>query len=96
MAFARLRAVENRRAVARSANTGSSAIINQRGDIIQKTDWWVPTTIVGTLNRNKELTIYSKYGDFFGRSFTFVSALLILFTWVKRFKNKYGLSQTKK
>ena len=96
LAFARLRAVENRRAVARSANTGSSAIINQRGDIIQKTDWWVPTTIVGTLNRNKELTIYSKYGDFFGRSFTFVSALLILFTWVKRFKNKYGISQTKK
>lgn len=95
LAFARLRAVENRRSVARSANTGTSAIINQRGDIMQQTGWWEATSIVGTLNRNKELTVYSKYGDFFGRSFTFVAALLLLVTWVRRFKKKYGMTPTK-
>ena len=95
MAFARLRAVENRRSVARCANTGTSALINQRGDVIQQTKWWETTTLVGTINKNKELTIYSMYGDFFGRSFTFVVVLLILFTWVRRFKNKYGIGQTK-
>ncbi len=94
LSFARLRAIENRRSVARSANTGTSAIINQRGDIIQETGWWKATSIVGSLNKNKELTIYSKYGDFFGRSFTFVAVLLILVTWVKRFKKKYKIGQT--
>lgn len=96
MSFARLRAVENRRSVARSANTGTSAIINQRGDVIKETGWWEATTIVGKLNRNSVLTIYSKHGDFLGRSFTFVSVLLLLFTWVKRFRKKYGIGQTKK
>lgn len=95
LSFARLRAIENRRSVARSANTGTSAIINQRGDVVQQTGWWDATAIVGTLNRNKELTVYSKYGDFFGRSFTFVAALLLLVTWVRRFKKKFGIQQTK-
>ncbi len=96
LSLARLRAVETRRSIARSANTGTSAIINQRGDVIQQTDWWKPATLVGKLNRNNKLTIYAKHGDFLGRSFTFVAALIILFTWVKRFKNKFGIGQTKK
>lgn len=93
MSFARLRAIENRRSVARSANTGTSAIINQRGDVMQQTGWWEATAIVGNLNRNKKMTIYTQFGDFFGRSFTFVAALLILVTWVRRFKKKYKIGQ---
>src|SRR5690606_6347016 len=33
-----IRAVENRRSIAHSSNMGISAIINQRGDVIAKTD----------------------------------------------------------
>jgi apolipoprotein N-acyltransferase len=89
MSFSRLRAIESRRYVARSANTGTSCIINQRGDVLQQTSWWEPAVLKGTIHKNKELTFYSIYGDIMGRSFVFVSALLLLFTFVKYFKKKY-------
>lgn len=89
--FASLRAIENRRSIARSANTGTSCFVNQRGDIQQATKWWVPAAIRGTLNLNSEQTFYTRYGNVLGRSFSFVAALLILFTFVKRFK-KYRSS----
>lgn len=89
--FASLRAIENRRSVARSANTGTTCFVNQRGDIEQATDWWKQTAIKGTLNLNSEQTFFTKYGNVMGRSFSFVAALLILFTFVRRFK-KYRSS----
>lgn len=65
--YARLRAIETRRSIARAANTGSSGFINQRGDVLQKTEWWTPTVIKETLNLNSELTFYTIYGDYIGR-----------------------------
>ncbi len=89
MSFSSLRAIENRRWVVRSANTGISCFINQRGDVMQPTEWWVPTSIRQDVNLNKEMTFYTRYGNVIGRSFGFVSVILVLFTFVKRFKKKY-------
>ncbi len=89
LSFASLRAIENRRAVVRSANTGTSGFINQRGDISHATEWWVEDVIRTTVNLNSEQTFYTTYGDVLGRSFGFVAVLLLLFTFVKRFKKKY-------
>lgn len=61
--YAKLRAIENRRWVARSANTGISGFINQRGDIVQKTSWWTPDALTQEINLNEELTFYTKNGD---------------------------------
>lgn len=84
--FASLRAIENRRSIARSANTGTSCFVNQRGDISQATEWWKKDVIKAKLNLNSEQTFFTTYGNVMGRSFAFVSFLLILFTFVKRFK----------
>jgi len=81
--YARLRAIENRRDIARSANTGISGFINQRGDILEKTEYWVPTVIRHKLRTNKEITFYTSYGDYIGRISIFVSFLLILITLSK-------------
>ena len=89
MSFARLRAIENRRCIVRSANTGISCFINQRGDVSQATSWWVPDVIKGNISLNKDITFYTKYGNVLGRSLGFVSVLLLIYTFVKRFKNKY-------
>lgn len=61
--YAKLRAIENRRWVARSANTGISGFINQRGDIVQKTAWWTADALAQEINLNEELTFYTKNGD---------------------------------
>ncbi len=83
LSYARLRAVECRRSIARSANTGISAFINQRGDILQSTAWQTETAIVGHLNANEKMTFYVQYGDYLGRISSFVSVLLLLYLLVQ-------------
>lgn len=73
-----LRAIETRRSIARAANTGISAYINQRGDVFQKTKYWEPAVLNATINTNSYLTYYVKNGDYLARISLFVSALLIL------------------
>ena len=85
MSYARLRAIETRRSIARSANTGISCFINQRGDVTEQTDWWVEASIKAKINSNDEITFYVKHGDYIGRIAVFVSVLLVLFLIVKRF-----------
>ena len=81
--YASLRAIENRRAIARSANTGISAFIDQKGRILQKSEWWKPEAIKGKLTTNNKSTIYSKYGDYLTRPMIFVTVLLLIWTFFK-------------
>jgi len=76
--FASLRAIETRRSVARSANTGISSFINQRGDVLQSSKWWQEAGLVSTLNRNSELTIYTSYGDILYRFCSYLAILLAI------------------
>ena len=79
--YARLRAIETRRSVARSANTGISAFINQKGTITQQTDWWTEATLTGTVYANNQITFYTRYGDYIyrvGLLFTFIVSLITL------------------
>lgn len=86
--YARLRAVENRKWVARSANTGISGFINQRGEIVQKTEWWVPTALTQEINLNEDLTFYVENGDWIVKISLFFGGLFILFTFLKPFLGK--------
>jgi apolipoprotein N-acyltransferase len=83
--YARLRAIENRRWVARSANTGISAFINQRGDVVQKTTWWQDAVIKQDINLNSEITFYTKYQDWIIYPFLLLSLLSLLFLLTSRF-----------
>jgi len=76
--YARLRAIETRRSIARSANTGISAFINQRGDILQESGYWVPAVLKDRINANSKITFYSMYGDYIARISAFISVFLLL------------------
>ncbi len=76
--YARLRAIETRRSIARSANTGISAFISQRGDILEQTSWWNPAAIKKTMNANDKLTFYVKHGDYAGKIAAGISLLVML------------------
>ena len=63
--YAKLRAIETRRWVVRSANTGISGFIDQQGDVIRRSEWWVPTALKQDINLNDEQTFYVRTGDYF-------------------------------
>ncbi len=83
--YGRLRAIETRRSIARSANTGISCFINERGDISQATEWWKPAVIQENINSNSEKTFYVKHGDIIGRVCFYVSGIVLLFAMASRF-----------
>jgi len=90
LSFATLRAIETRRSVARSANTGISAFINQRGDIQQATKYWEPAVIKQTLNANTRLTYYVQHGDYIATTSAYISALVLLISLVQGFLRRKG------
>jgi apolipoprotein N-acyltransferase len=83
--FACLRAIENRKWVARSANTGISGFINEKGHVIQQSNWWTPDAMKQTIFKNERKTFYSRYGDYLGKiSF----GLLLVVSMTSIFKKK--------
>ncbi len=76
--YAKLRAIENRRWVCRSANTGLSAFINQRGDVVKQTKWWVRTAIKQDINLNSDLTFYTLHGDYLPKFACFLAVLALI------------------
>ncbi|WP_285010568.1 apolipoprotein N-acyltransferase [Pedobacter faecalis] len=86
--YAKLRAVETRRYVVRSANTGISAFINQRGDIIKQSDWWTKTALKADINLNDEQTFYVRNGDIIPVASSGISVVLALLMIAGRFRKK--------
>ena len=85
LSYSRLRAIENRRDIVRSANTGISAI-NARGEIIKKTKYNTKTVLAGEITPRSELTFYSIYGDLIARWAIFISGILMLIAISGRLK----------
>ena len=80
--FSKLRAIENRRCIARSANTGTSGFFNQKGDVLQKTEYWKEDVIKATLKANTEKTFYTRHGDYLYRIAMWMTFGLLLATAV--------------
>lgn len=90
LAFSSLRAIETRRDVVRSANTGISCYVDQRGVIHQPTAWWVPTAFSVIAHPNDRLTFFVRHGDFFGRTAMWLAIPVILFLIARRFVRSRG------
>ena len=87
-AYAKLRAIETRRFIARSANTGISSFIDPMGEVIHQTKFWEVDVIKESLIPQYKLTFYVKYGDYIARISLFSSILLILIGIVYQIKQK--------
>lgn len=81
--FSKLRAIETRRSIARSANTGISGFINQRGDIVEQSKYWEQTALRNSIKTNDKLTFYVRYGDYLYKISVFLTALVVAMTIVK-------------
>lgn len=89
--YARLRAIETRRWVARSANTGISAIIDPLGKIQQQLPYWQEGVIKGTVTPATTFTFYVKFGDLISRAAIAFCILVIAFSFYQKFTRKKEL-----
>ena len=89
LSYASLRAIETRRAIARCANTGISAIISPAGEILQPTPWWEPAVIKSQIPLRDDITFFVSHGDIVGRICSFVFILLLLTLGVRFVSKKF-------
>lgn len=81
--YSRLRAIESRKSILRSANTGISANINQLGDVVNRTEVGEESIIECNFEINKKITFYSRNGDYIGRFSLVLSIMIILFSYLR-------------
>lgn len=78
-AYSILRAIEMRRSIARSANTGISGFILPSGEVIKATPYWEEAAVQAKLPLRKEKTFYAKFGDYIGYiGLTILVCLMVL------------------
>ena len=88
LAYARLRAIETRKQIARSANTGVSCVVDELGDLHAEQAWWKEGYIMANLDPNGKLTFYVKYGDVLSKLAWLLTFLLIGYSIFLRFKKQ--------
>ena len=88
LSYARLRAIETRREIVRAANSGISAHINARGDILEDTFYDDRTALLVKANLLEEKSIYTKIGDLISRIAIFVLGFLIIYHFGERIASK--------
>lgn len=89
LAYAKLRAIETRTWVARSANTGISAVINAYGNIQATKEWNSEGSIKYAIpSTNYKQTFYVRYGDYLYKIFSVIAFLLIAWNIIDKIKNR--------
>ena len=82
--YGKLRAIENRRYIARSANTGISGYIDPLGNVMQQTDWWVEDALTFSVYPLNKQTFFTRSGDFIGKIASFLGVMVFLSSLVKK------------
>lgn len=83
--YARLRAIENRRTVLRSANNGISGVILANGDVVIATEYWTRDGFVYDVPLYDHNTFYVRFGDWLGLVSLFATLVLMTFMGYERF-----------
>jgi apolipoprotein N-acyltransferase len=86
--YARLRAIETRTWIARSANTGISAVIDGYGNIVETEPWNKAAAIRYAIPPSGLKTFYVSHGDYLYRIFSLLAGLLVLWNLISFTKNR--------
>ena len=76
LAIGRLRCIENRRAMARCANTGLTVVLDKYGRTIAEIPWWKAQTLSAEVPLESRLTFYTRFPDLLPKIAAAISALL--------------------
>lgn len=91
--YAVLRAVENRRWIARCANGGISCFIDPYGRVVQSAPMFRRTNLIGEVRPRSDLTPYAKHGDIFAQGCLMISGLILATAIGKKFYRAYRYRQ---
>ncbi len=91
MNYARLRAIETRRWVARSANTGISCFIDEYGNVINPQAYDTAAAIKLNVPANSSITFFVKYGDILSK--IMIAFSIVLLGWSITLKTKQRISK---
>ena len=79
LSYARLRSIETRKNIVRSANNGISAVINYRGEVLKTVGYEQEGLINKNVGMNEKITFYTKYGDYIFRLCLFFIIIISAF-----------------
>ena len=88
LSYAKLRAIETRREIARAANSGISAHIDARGETVADTFYGDQTALFAKVNLYDQMTFYTRAGDLLSRFSIFALGFLLFYFLIKRFQNR--------
>ena len=88
LSYAKLRAIETRREIARAANSGISAHINARGEIETDTLYEDQTALFAKIKLYDHQTFYVKHGDLLTRICIYILGFLMFYTFLKQIQNR--------
>lgn len=88
MAYARLRAIETRRWIARSANTGISCFIDPVGTLYQPQPWDTKAAIKMNIEPLQHQTFFVRHGDYLSRILVVAAAVFLLLLIIFRLRNR--------
>ena len=86
LAIGRMRCIENRRAMARCANTGLTVVLDKFGRIIAEVPWWQEESLTAEVPLESRLTFYTTHPDLLPHVASVLSALLLLVAFAKRWR----------
>lgn len=89
--YARLRAIESRKWVARSANTGISCFIDPYGNIIQELEWEKQGALKQNVASFVTETFYTKHGDLLSKIIIWVAVAFLLLAIFKKFGKRKAI-----
>ncbi|HLP37479.1 apolipoprotein N-acyltransferase [Lacibacter sp.] len=79
MLYGKLRAIETRKWVLRSANTGISCFIDPIGNVFQPQPWWTATATKMHIPVNNQQTFFVRFGDLLSKLALILTGFLLLF-----------------
>lgn len=88
MQYARLRAIETRRWVLRSANTGISCFISPDGTVQDAQPWDTAAAIRLPVTPLNELTVYTRYGDLISKLAVAVAVIILAYVAYIRIRKR--------
>jgi apolipoprotein N-acyltransferase len=82
-AFSRLRSIETRRAMARTANTGMTWLLDKYGRVYQQSPWWSEQTLPGKVALSDEISLYVRYTDYLPKTCAWLTLTLLVLALVR-------------